>query len=145
MNRRMTLLGLLAAPFACITQSAKGDERTLTLRTDEQLRQALRSPQRFMFSDHAIDKVNAGTFIKVRSVAPAANGDAAVVTVRPGTMRIFRADSTKASDGKHGELHWTIGAEERTTVIKEPGVVIMVVRSLDGVVNWYSLQYDFRC
>jgi len=60
-------------------------------------------------------------------------------------MRIFRADSTTTADGKHGELRWTVDSEERTTQIKEPGAVIMVVRSLDGTINWYSLQVDFRC
>lgn len=145
MKRRTTLLSLLATAIACTTRQSQADDSSMTLKTDSQLQQAQERPQNYMFSEHVTDKVDPHAFIKVQSVVVDSSGKLGTVELRPGTMRIFRADSTSTNDKKRGELRWTIKSEERTTRIKIPGSVIMAVRSLNGVVDWYSLKYDLRC
>ena len=82
--------------------------------------------------------------VKIHSTAPLANNDK-YVELRPGSIRYFRTDGATSSDGEHATITWSINGAIKTTDLGRPGGIIMVVRSLDGVVSWYSLQIDMRC
>jgi len=67
------------------------------------------------------------------------------VLIRPGTMRIFRADAGKDEFTKKGGLYWKCGKAEGKFQFQEPGALVMALRDQDGTVRCYSLALDFRC
>ena len=142
MNRRTTLFTLLAsaAGIAIAAPTNAADETQV----DKQLIDITKNPQSYMFADQATDRVEGKGFIKIHSVAKSLNR-VNHIELRPGTIRHFRADGTVASDGKRAEISWTLGDKTLSTQVGTPGCVVMVVRSLDGVVSWYSMTLDVRC
>ena len=98
-----------------------------------------------MFAEHVVENVGT-TMIRVQSSAVQENGQPSVLEIKSGTIRIFRAFSVRSDDIEHGEIRWTNGTEIRTTRIKIPDAVMLVVRSIDGeTLNWYSLKHELRC
>ena len=142
MNRRTSLLSLLASGvgIATIATVNAADEP----QADKQLIEIAKNPHVYMFADQATDRVDGKGFIKIHSIATG-NKRARHIELRPGTIRYFRADGAVASDGKRAEITWTLGDKTYSTQVGTPGSVIMVVRSLDGLVSWYSMQLDTRC
>ena len=116
----------------------------LAQRTDIELVEIASHPQSYRFNDQATDHVEGREMVKIHSTAPLASNHK-YVELRPGSIRYFRSDGATSVDGKHAAITWSINGNTRTTDIGRPGGVIMVVRSLDGVVSWYSLQMDMRC
>ena len=142
MNRRTSLLSLLASAAGIATAgTANAADDT---QVDKQLIEIAKNPHSYMFADQATDRVNGKGFIKILSIATVPDR-VQHIELRPGTIRYFRADGTVASDGKRAEISWTLGDKMHSTQVGTPGSVIMVVRSLDGVVSWYSMQLDVRC
>lgn len=119
-------------------------KRIDTEQIDTELAAFAAHPHNYRFAEQVIDHVDGNSLIKIHSTAPLAT-NAAYVELRPGTIRYFRTDGTVSADGEHAEITWSIDGETHSTDIGRPGAVIMVIRSLDGVVSWYSMQYDMRC
>jgi hypothetical protein len=112
------------------------------------LEQAIQNPHSFMFSEQTTSKTNPQaphSFALVITSARGLNGEAMTVSVRPGTMRIFRADTRVDEFTKQGGWYWECGEAKGKLQFKEPGALILVVRQHDGTVQWYSLVRDFRC
>ena len=153
MDRRSTLLGFLASVFACYCRPAKcGDASdsfdnsfSTKIKTVTQLEELIKFPPGFMFAEHVVENVGT-TMIRVQSSAVQENGQSSALEIKSGTIRIFRAFSVRSDDIEHGEIRWTNGTEIRTTRIKIPDAVMLVVRSIDGeTLNWYSLKHELRC
>jgi len=141
MNRRTLLtagVGVLA-----LGQSAKA-----ALPADGELDNALRNPNAYMFGERVTSKTDPTaphSFDLVITSARGVDGKPEQVMVRPGTMRIFRADAEVDEFTKKGGWYWKCGKVEGKSRFKEPGALIMVVRQQDGAVEWYSLVIDIRC
>lgn len=139
MNRRTLLtagVGVLA-----LGQSAKAA-------VDGQLDNALKNPHEYMFGERVTSKTDPTapkSFDLVIMSARGVDGKSEKVTVRPGTMRIFRADAGVDEFTQKGGWYWKCGKVEGKSQFKEPGALIMVVRQQDGAVEWYSLVIDVRC
>jgi len=115
---------------------------------DLMLEQALSDPSIFMFGETASSKTDPNAprgFDLVITSARNVKGEREIVHVRPGTMRIFRADDTVDEFTKQGGWYWKCGDQKGKTQFKEAGALILVVRLQDGTVQWYSLQVDLRC
>jgi RNA polymerase sigma factor (sigma-70 family) len=115
---------------------------------DRELADALKNPQLFFFGEQATSKTDpnaAHSFELVITSARNVKGDRESVTVRPGTIAIFRADASMDEFTKQGGWYWRCGKVEGKSQFKQPGALILVVRQLDGAVQWYSLHYDIRC
>jgi hypothetical protein len=121
--------------------AAPGDDSPLV---DTELAEITTHPHSYRFTDQATDRVDGRETVKIHSTVPLENNDK-YVERRPGSIRYFRTDGATSSDGERASIIWSINGEFKTTDIGRPGGVIMVVRSLDGVVSWYSLQIDLRC
>jgi hypothetical protein len=141
MNRRTLLtagVGVLA-----LGQSAEAAPPT-----DGELDNALKNPHVYMFGERVTSKTDPTaphSFDLVITSARGVDGKPEQVMVRPGTMRIFRADAAVDEFTKKGGWYWKCGKVEGKSQFKEPGALIMVVRQQDGAVEWYSLVIDVRC
>ena len=113
-------------------------------REDSELRAIATHPESHRFIDQATDHVNDREMVKIHSTAPLTSNHK-YVELRPGSIRYFRSDGAVSADGKSAEITWSINGTTKKTNVGRPGDVIMAIRSLDGVVSWYSLQFDIRC
>ena len=143
MNRRM----LLAAGMSVLAggTARSGDARAAA---DAELESALRNPQGYMFVEKATSKTDPSaphSFEMVVTSARGVDGKPQKVSVRPGTMRVFRADAGVDEFTRQGGWYWKCGKVEGKSQFKQAGALILVVRQQDGAVEWYSLQLDFRC
>jgi hypothetical protein len=111
---------------------------------DTELAEITTNPHSYRFTDQATDRVDGRETVKIHSAARLADNDK-YVELRPGSIRYFRTDGATSTDGERASIIWSINGESKTTDIGRPGGVIMVIRSLDGIVSWYSLQIDLRC
>lgn len=115
---------------------------------DPELADALRNPQMFFFGEQATSKTDPNaphSFDLVITSARNVKGERENVTIRPGTIAIFRADAGVDEFTKQGGWYWRCGKVEGKSQFKQPGALILVVRQLDGAIQWYSLHYDIRC
>lgn len=117
-----------------------GSER----REDSELREIATHPESYRFIDQATDRVDDREMVKIHSTAALASNHK-YVELRPGSIRYFRSDGNVSADGKCAAITWSINGTIKNTTVGRPGDVIMVIRSLDGVITWYSLQIDMRC
>ncbi|TWU51465.1 class II glutamine amidotransferase domain-containing protein [Rubripirellula reticaptiva] len=113
-------------------------------RPDTELVEIATHPQSYRFIDQATDRVDGNEMVKIHSTAPLASNHK-YVELRPGSIRYFRTDGATAADGERATITWSINGKTMTTDVGRPGGVIMAVRSLDGVISWYSLMMDMRC
>jgi RNA polymerase sigma factor (sigma-70 family) len=115
---------------------------------DVRLRSARSNPSIYMFAEQATSKIDPDaprSFNLVITSARNEDGRPEDVVVRPGTMRVFRADAGVDEFTRQGGWYWRCGAVEGKSQFKAPGALIMVVRLHDGTIQWYSLVPDFRC
>lgn len=136
----MTLLLAYTESESSLT-AAPGDESS---RVDTELLEISTHPQSYRFVDQATDRVNGNEMVKIHSTTPLASNHK-YVELRPGSIRYFRTDGAIAADGERARITWSLNGKMRTTDVGQPGGVIMAVRSLDGVISWYSLMMDMRC
>ncbi len=113
-------------------------------REDSELRAIATHPESYRFIDQATDHVDDRQMVKIHSTAPLASNHK-YVELRPGSIRYFRSDGAVSADGKCAAITWSINGTTKNTNVGRPGDVIMAIRSLDGVITWYSLQIDMRC
>ena len=122
--------------------------QTAQAAVDGALDNALKNPHVYMFGERVTSKTDPTAphgFDLVITSARDVDGKPEQVMVRPGTMRIFRADAAVDEFTKKGGWYWKCGKVEGKSQFKEPGALIMVVRQQDGAVEWYSLVIDVRC
>lgn len=115
---------------------------------DHMLENALKNPYLFFFGEQATSKTDPNaprSFDLVITSARNVKGEREEVTVRPGTIRIFRADAGVDEFTKQGGWYWKCGGVRGKSQFKAPGALVMVVRLSDGTVQWYSLHLDIRC
>lgn len=115
---------------------------------DGELASALRDPQAFMFGEKTTSKTDPSaphSFNLVVTSALGVDGKPQKVSIRPGTVRVFRADAGLDEFTKQGGWYWTCGKVEGKSQFKRPGALILVVRQQDGAVEWHSLDFDIRC
>jgi hypothetical protein len=101
-----------------------------------------------MFGEQATSKTDPSaphSFDLIITSARGPKGERTSVRVRPGTMRIFRADAGVDEFTKQGGWYWKCGEVNGQSQFKQPGALILVVRQRDGTVQWYSLVFDLRC
>jgi hypothetical protein len=136
--------GLTIGVRVMATGEAYGQEVKKTadpqLLADPSLEKAQRNPQNFMFVEQVTSKTDDASSDLV--VTSAKGSD---VNVRPGTMRIFRADANRDDFTKKGGWYWRCGKAQGKSQFETAGALIMVVRQKDGTVHWYSLTPDYRC
>ena len=115
---------------------------------DQLLETALKDPYVFMFAEEVTFKTSVTepyTFNLVITSARDPRNGGETVEVRPGSMRIFRADADKDEFTRKGGVYWRCGKTEGKFQFKEPGALVMAVRDQDGTVRCYSLAIDARC
>ncbi|MEM1070660.1 MAG: hypothetical protein AAGI63_17280 [Planctomycetota bacterium] len=151
MKRRTAVLSALVAfPLLAIAyfghdpSSVQANSGRSTVPIDEELMNIASHPQSYRFVDQVTDRVDRSKMIKIHSIAPQRSNDK-YIALRPGSIRYFRADGASSADGEKASINWSVDGVSHTTELARPGDIIMVVRSLDGVVTWYSLQIDMRC
>ena len=142
MNRRTTLFSLVAAAFG--VSSSRRATSNDAVNVDTELIEIATNPHSFMFAEQATDHVEGKAFIKIHSIN-VTPGRLPYVELRPGTVRYFRTNGDVAEDGQRAKISWSIGEESNVTNIGVPRSVVMVVRSLDGVISWYTMKRDRRC
>ena len=142
----LALLAIMAVSFLAYADKTASTETTSNepSRVDTELAEISTHPQSYRLTEQATDRVNSSATIKIHSTAPLANNDK-YVQLLPGSIRYFRTDGTASDDGEHAAITWSIDGKSHSTDIGRPGAVVMVVRSLDGVVTWYALQPEMRC
>jgi hypothetical protein len=108
---------------------------------------AINSPQGFMLSDAETFRLLGDVRAYDLLITSALNreGVRELVRVRPGSMRIFRADAGVDEFTKEGGLYWRIHDTEGRVKLKTPGAVVMVVREGSDTVRCYIMTPDFRC
>ena len=116
---------------------------------DPQLETALASPYQFVFGEQVSFKTSTTephTFdLVITSARDPVGTNNEGITVRPGTMRIFRADADRDEFTKKGGMYWRCGDTKGKVQFKEAGPLVMVVREHDGAVRCYTLALDYRC
>lgn len=142
----LALLATVAVSFLTYAETAESIEATSIAqsRVDTELVEISTNPQSYQLTEQATDRVNSRATIKIHSTAPLASNDE-YVQLLPGSIRYFRNDGAASADGEQAVITWSIDGVSHSTTIGRPGAVIMVVRSLDGVVTWFALQIDVRC
>lgn len=135
------LLTLLAYAANSLATDATSNEAP---RVDTQLAEIASHPQSYRLYEQATDRVDSRAAIKIHSTATLANNDP-YVQLLPGSIRYIRTDGTASADGEKALVKWSLDGESFETTIGRPGAVIMVIRSLDGIVSWYALQPELRC
>lgn len=150
MKRYIAMFSVLAIAMTLLVSSSNSaPTSTVTAddhssRTDTELVEISTHPQSYRFVDQATDRVEGNEMVKIHSTAPLASNHK-YVELRPGSIRYFRTDGVIAADGEHARIRWSINGKTMTTDVGRPGGVIMAVRSLDGIISWYSLAMDMRC
>jgi len=77
-------------------------------------------------------------------ITSARNGGKRGVSVREGSMRIFRADADQDDFTRQGGVYWKSYKTEGKFQFKKPGALVMVVREHHSM-RCYALQIDLRC
>lgn len=150
MKRDITLFSILAIAMTLLVSSTNSAPSSSpgpvddSSRIDTELVEISTHPQSYRFVDQATDRVDGNEMVKIYSTAPLASNHK-YVELRPGSIRYFRTDGAIATDGEHAKITWSISGKTMTTDVGRPGDIIMAVRSLDGVISWYSLMMDMRC
>ncbi len=111
---------------------------------DEDLVRARNCLVAFKVDEHVVTKADAHENIVVIS-AQGLGADDENATVRPGSIRFFRADASLDEFTKQGGWYWRHGEIKGKSQFAQPGALIMVVYQPDGTVHWYSLLREFRC
>jgi hypothetical protein len=112
---------------------------------DQMLKQAQdHGPGAFMFQEQTTSQCDAKRDLIITS-AQGVQQKPEPLTVRPGTMRVFRANSSLDEFTQQGGWYWRCSNVEGRSQFKQPGALILVVYQLDGTIHWYSLAIDFRC
>ena len=140
------LLVIIAVSFLAYAGRTASSESASTepSRVDSELVQISTHPEMYRLTEQVKDQVDSRATIKIHSMAPLANNDK-YVQLLPGSIRYFRTDGNSSDDGERAVIRWSIDGTSHSTDIGRPGAVIMVVRSLDGVVTWYALAPERRC
>ena len=115
---------------------------------DTQLANAKQLANPYMFAERVTFKASTTeprSFNLVITSALNEQGVRESVSIRPGTVQVFRADADVDEKTKKGAVHWTCGAAKGTFEFKEPGALVLAVREQDGTVTCYTLVLDFRC
>ena len=151
----MLSLGMAILAVGLLTAAPRADSEPAEPNVDWMLEQALVHPQSFMLVDHVTSRADSNADLVITS-ARGPNGESAKAYVRPGSMRVFRADTERDEFARQGGWHWRCGEVEGRTrfetrpapLIDPPtgaGPLVLVVRQLDGTIHWYALAIDFRC
>ena len=77
--------------------------------------------------------------------ARGADGKPTRVRIPSAAVRIFRADADVDDATRRGGLHWQFRNQKGTVNLKEPGMVVMIVRDGDDTVRCYTMTPDERC
>lgn len=68
-----------------------------------------------------------------------------------GSMNVFRAETDHDEFTRQGGLYWECGKTKgkvqfkQKSAFNQQGALVMAIRDLEGTVNCYSLEIDFRC
>ena len=148
MNGSTFLAGLVILSATLVSGAQTPAGKAPAKPVDTGLENALQHPSHYMFGEQVTFKTSVTephTFDLIISSAndPLYGGKG--VTVRPGTMRIFRADASVDDFTKKGGFYWKCGKTEGKAEFKTPGSIIMVVRDMDGTVRCYTMVPDYRC
>ena len=145
MKIQMFVLGLVILLFGSLATIPAADSGRREPSADGLLERALQTPQMFMFDEHVTSTTGDSSKDLIVTSARGLQLNPETVIIRPGTMRIFRADADRDDFTRQGGWHWRCGDTEGDSQFKQPGALIMVVRQQDGTVHWYSLVLDLRC
>ena len=144
-NRRGAMKAAAVVGVSALSQVAQANQ--LLKEADPKLAEASKNPQSFMFTEHVTFEIGGDGHSRDLAIlsALAVDGQPTKVLVRPASVRIFRADSTKDDFTRQGGLYWSFRGKEGKVQFKQPGQVIMVVRDLGNTVHCYTMDYDLRC
>ena len=107
---------------------------------------AHKNPQMFMFSEQVAFRIEGDGHSRDLYMTSARDPQqGGVVSVRAGSMRIFRADADRDAFTRQGGLYWRFRDTQGKAQFKQPGALVMVMRDFDDTVRCYSLVLDLRC
>ena len=119
---------------------------------DEALKIARENPTGLMFTASTTSRADELAYELVITSAKGIDGTPERVRLLPGSIRIFRPDTSRDDFTKSGGWYWKIHDKEGKSQLpitpEGPGMtppLIMVIRDLDGTVHWHSLNWDIRC
>src|SRR5206468_12463186 len=103
MNRRT----LLAAGVGVLAGGTVQSADPKVVPADPELESALRNPNYYMFGEKTSSKSEPSSFELVVTSARGVDGKPQKVSVRPGTVQIFRADAGVDEFTRQGGWYWT--------------------------------------
>lgn len=115
--------------------------------TDEALLNAIRYPLSYMFTEQIELKLEGDRSSREVVITSALNERRQKTKhyIRPGTMRVFRADPYVDDFTREGGLYWRYNRKDGQVKFKKPGQVVLVVRDNEQNVRFYTLMLDLRC
>jgi hypothetical protein len=142
-------IGATVVANRALGQAQAADRQPVKPANDPELAGALKNPYMFMFAEQVTFKTSTTAphsfDLVITSARDPEGGHNDGVHVRPGTMRIFRADTGRDDFTRQGGIYWRCGDVQGKVRFKKPGPLVMVVRDQDGTVRCYSLEMDIRC
>ena len=148
MNGSTFLAGLAILTATLVSGAQTPAGKPAAKPVDEELASAIKNPSNYFFSEQITFKTSVTdphTFELIITSAKDPEHDRRGEIVRPGTMRIFRANANVDDFTKKGGFYWKCGTTEGKAEFKTPGAIIMVVRDMDGTVRCYTMFHDVRC
>lgn len=122
------------------------DSKADTEKIDYMLKDAIARPTRFMFKEQKSFKVADNRYpVYFTSVFGNPEHNPFDNRLLPGSMCVFRADSSVDEFTSKGGLYWKTDKEKGKIQFKKPGEIFIAIRDLQGTVTCYTLTYDLRC
>lgn len=118
---------------------------------DLMLENARKRPWSFRIIEQVIFKTSTSESYLYFTSAQAPEHSPKGVRLLLGSMRVFRAETGRDEFTRQGGIYWECGKTKgkvqfkRQSSFNQSGALVMVVRDLEGNVNCYSLEIDFRC